>query len=154
MRGVADKPTSPHRAGTWRSDTGQIRGVDGEWYNVPHPVLQRYLLGLGLSSVAKHSLPAIVRERIPELMREAAEGPREMEADPDIWPLMVTDKLLETVTAYFESGSIEDLLDVLEAVFAVAELRGYDRSEVLTQAALKREQLGGFGHRRLLRPSG
>lgn len=123
---------------TFDSATGRIKGTDGEWYDVPEPVLVRYMTALGLSSL---------RGKPPMLVRSGRDFAPEARVEPlpDVnASLLLTDGLLSQVTAYLEDGEIAKLVDLIEMVYELADRRGIGRNVVMAAVASARMEYGGF----------
>jgi len=56
----------------------------------------------------------------------------------------IEEKLMEELGEYFDSGSVEELVDLMEAIFRVAELKGFDRDTLEEIRKKKLHQAGGF----------
>ena len=59
-------------------------------------------------------------------------------------------KLDEEVAEYHESGELEELADVLEVVYALAQARGHSVEELLSVCQEKHERRGGFSQKLFL----
>jgi len=57
---------------------------------------------------------------------------------------MVDAKLDEELAEYHADGSVEELADLLEVIYAAAAARGYSREELERIRAEKAEKRGGF----------
>lgn len=64
--------------------------------------------------------------------------------------LMLDAKLDEELAEYHADGSVEELADLLEVIYAAAKARGYTRSELENIRKKKAEERGGFDNRLLL----
>ncbi|CAM4448760.1 nucleoside triphosphate pyrophosphohydrolase [Deinococcus marmoris] len=84
----------------------------------------------------------LVRDRIPELF-----GGKSHLLNPDDFCAALRTKLGEEVAEYLESGEVLELADVLEVVYALAELDGVDRNELEDLRARKAQECGGFAAR-------
>ncbi|MEW1694175.1 nucleoside triphosphate pyrophosphohydrolase [Streptomyces sp. NPDC093249] len=92
----------------------------------------------------------LVRDRIPQIIRDAGEDPVTYEAGTEEYQSRLRDKLGEEVAEFLaadEESAPEELADVLEVVRALAgELGvGPDQLEKLREA--KAEERGGFADR-------
>lgn len=132
---------------TWDTEAGRIRGSDGEWYDVPEPVLLRYMSALALSS-QRGLPPKLIRAREP-----VPDNARTVVAPEATFLLLLTDALLGEVTRYFENGDLDALVDLVEVAASVVELRGLERAELFEMLAAKRNAVGGYLERRLLMPT-
>lgn len=92
----------------------------------------------------------LVRDRIPEIIRAKGKEPITHIADGAEYAEKLREKLLEEVNEYRESHAPEELADILEVLYALAEL------DQLTQAALeeirrtKADERGSFRKRIIL----
>ena len=93
----------------------------------------------------------LVRDRIPEIIR--ADGKEcEMEVLDDGAFLAALDKkMTEELQEYFESHSAEELVDLLEVIYAAADALGYSREQLEELRIRKAEKRGGFGQKIFLK---
>jgi predicted house-cleaning noncanonical NTP pyrophosphatase (MazG superfamily) len=61
------------------------------------------------------------------------------------------DKLLEETNEVIQDENIEELADVLEVVFAIANKYGYTEEDVLEVMDKKRDERGGFNENIILK---
>ena len=89
----------------------------------------------------------LVRDKIPEMIRSHGEEEviRVLQADEYIECL--EKKLDEEVAEYHASGETEELADILEVAFALAEACGVTREELMSVCREKEESRGGFAER-------
>ena len=59
-------------------------------------------------------------------------------------------KLNEEVKEYFESKDVEELIDVLEVIYRIAELRGFSKDKLEALRLKKKSEKGGFEKNLLL----
>jgi len=88
----------------------------------------------------------LVRDKIPEIIRAAGKTPVvRTVADADEMKRRLLDKLAEEIYEYKESGSMEEIADILEVLQAlvenVHEMKWEDVRKIQGQ---KREERGGF----------
>jgi predicted RNase H-like nuclease/predicted house-cleaning noncanonical NTP pyrophosphatase (MazG superfamily) len=86
----------------------------------------------------------LVRDKIPEIIK--AQG-RECEiviADKQEKYKLLEAKLKEEVNEFLEDKNLEELADVMEVLFGLAEALGYSEEELLKARDKKREERGGF----------
>ena len=85
-----------------------------------------------------------IRDGIPDIVR--AEGKRCVVAQvsDDEFLGYMEEKLFEELHEYIESKSPEELADLLEVIYRVAELKGMDIDELETLRKKKRRERGGF----------
>ena len=93
----------------------------------------------------------LVRDGIPEIIR--ADGKEcEMEGLDDGAFLAALDKkMTEELQEYFESHSAEELVDLLEVIYAAADALGYSREQLEELRIRKAEKRGGFGQKIFLK---
>ncbi|MFP4545217.1 MAG: phosphoribosyl-ATP pyrophosphohydrolase [Methanomassiliicoccales archaeon] len=87
-----------------------------------------------------------VRDRIPEEIGQKG-GDCRFRILPDQEFLeAMEDKIGEELEEYRQSKSVEEIADLIEVLYRVAELKGTSREELDTLIAEKRERRGGFDH--------
>lgn len=86
----------------------------------------------------------LVRDDIPEIIRDNDETPVTRRVDGDEYRDYLAAKLLEEAEEYAESRELDELADVLEVLEAVREARGVDAEELESIRAEKAEERGGF----------
>lgn len=92
----------------------------------------------------------LVRDRIPTIIE--AEGKRctTCVLSEDEYLTRLRAKLDEEIREFDESGSVEELADIAEIVYALAASQGVEPTEFEHLRLAKREQRGGFERRLLL----
>ena len=91
----------------------------------------------------------LVRDHIPEIIREAGKKCTTEVLSDENYLRMIDAKLDEELAEYHESGSIEELADLLEVIYAAACARGSSPGE-LEQIRVKKAQDRGSFNRRIL----
>lgn len=89
----------------------------------------------------------LVRDKIPEIIEEQGEQAIIRVLGTDEYALHLGKKLDEEVAEYHESKEIEELADILEVVFALAEAQGYSKDALWSAYESKHEERGGFSNR-------
>ncbi|CAM3868508.1 nucleoside triphosphate pyrophosphohydrolase [Deinococcus frigens] len=84
----------------------------------------------------------LVRDRIPVLF-----GGTSRPLNPAEFRAALRAKLGEEVAEYLETGEVLELADVLEVVYALAELDGVSRGELEDLRVRKAEERGAFAAR-------
>lgn len=86
----------------------------------------------------------LVRDLIPEVIR--ADGKEcEIEiADKEQREELLEAKLMEEVNEYLEDKNLEELADVMEVLFGLANNLGYSEEDLLNKRKEKLEKRGGF----------
>lgn len=93
----------------------------------------------------------LVRDRIPELMRQQGGDPQvRILHDDKEYMQALRDKLLEEVAEFKENPSIEELVDVMEVVEALYFLVKKTGGAIDEAKKIKRRQKGRFKRRMLL----
>lgn len=89
----------------------------------------------------------LVRDKIPELIAAQGEKPNVRILDQVEYTACLEQKLDEEVAEYHRDKNLEELADILEVTFSLAENLGYSRQELLKACEKKREIRGGFAER-------
>ncbi len=94
--------------------------------------------------MAQQTYNKLVRDRIPELL--AAEGriPMTQKLEEKDYRQALLDKLREEVAEFEESGQVEELVDILEVVYALGEMAEVDSESLDSIRQQKRWERGGF----------
>lgn len=86
----------------------------------------------------------LVRDAIPEIIRARGTEPVIRQASPEEYKEKLREKLQEEVGEYLESGSSEELADVLEVVYALGALAGHTPEDLEKLRVAKAAERGGF----------
>lgn len=86
----------------------------------------------------------LVRDRIPEIIREKGGAPRIRKAKGKELDLFLRRKIVEESGELLESGDSEEIVDILEAIDALLRLRKTDQALLDLQRETKRHYRGGF----------
>ena len=89
----------------------------------------------------------LVRDKIPEIIRGNGEVPRCRVLDREEYISCLENKLDEEVGEYHRDRNAEELADILEVVFALADSIGCSREELMDIYQRKHEARGGFRDR-------
>ena len=89
----------------------------------------------------------LVRDKIPEIIRENGEEPVVRNLDLAEYERELNKKLQEEVNEYLVDGNVEELADIEEVLRALLELKGlsYDEFEIMRKS--KCEKRGAFKDR-------
>ncbi len=86
----------------------------------------------------------LVRDKIPEVIRQAGKKPVTDTLPHEAMAAALDRKLQEEVQEYLESGSVEEMADVLEVLHGIAYHKGISWAEVESVRIRKRDERGGF----------
>lgn len=86
----------------------------------------------------------LVRDRIPEVVREDGETPVVHEAEGEEYRDRLAAKLVEEAEEYAESRSVEELADVLEVLDAIRAANGIEDDELSRLRTEKSGERGRF----------
>lgn len=86
----------------------------------------------------------LVRDRIPEIIREKGESPKVRIAGPDELDVLLREKIVEEAQEFLLSGDTEELVDIQEAIDALLKLRKADPALIEIQRHSKLLVRGGF----------
>ena len=93
----------------------------------------------------------LVRDYIPEIIQSAGKScTTEVLSDED-YLSMLDAKLDEELAEYHESGSIEELADLMEVIYAAACARGSSPADLEQVRVRKAEERGSFNRKILLK---
>lgn len=86
----------------------------------------------------------LVRDRIPDLIHEQGETTHIRILEDDEYLQALENKLDEEVAEFHGNKNLEELADVLEVVYALAESQGASVQELLNVYEKKHNERGGF----------
>ena len=86
----------------------------------------------------------LVRDLIPQIIEKNGELFTAHWASSEELPKLLEDKLQEEVKEYVEDKNLEELVDILEVVVALADNLGYSEEELFNKRLEKRASRGGF----------
>ena len=89
----------------------------------------------------------LVRDRIPELIEAQGERPVVRILDDEEYRRCLEEKLDEEVAEYHRDKDLEELADILEVVYGLADSLGASRQELMEVYDRKHEKRGGFANR-------
>lgn len=92
----------------------------------------------------------LVRDRIPELVREDGETPVTHTADEPEYRMRLREKLCEEAAEFRENGDPGELADVLEVLTAIRDAEGFEQAELERLREEKAEERGRFDERIVL----
>ncbi len=89
----------------------------------------------------------LVRDRIPEIIEAQGKKCEVRTLDDEDLLLELNRKLQEELAEYLESGTVEELADLVEVAQAILRLKGISKKNFEEIMAKKREERGGFEER-------
>lgn len=86
----------------------------------------------------------LVRDKIPEIIKASGKSSNTHYAKKEeLLPLLET-KLNEEVSEYLEDKNLEELADVMEVLFGIANSLGYSEKDLISKRNEKKQERGGF----------
>ena len=92
----------------------------------------------------------LVRDKIPEIIENGGSRPEIRILEDEEYRIYLEKKLDEEVGEYHRDKNAEELADILEVVFALADAIGCTREELMRVYQKKNDERGGFGKRYFL----
>ena len=86
----------------------------------------------------------LVRDKMPEIIESSGRVCHYRIASDDEYKHLLIEKLDEEIAEYGESGSLEELADVMEVLIALAASDGYSENDLPSTNHEKRKKRGGF----------
>ncbi|GBC76291.1 hypothetical protein HRbin07_00490 [bacterium HR07] len=86
----------------------------------------------------------LVRDRIPELIMRSGARPVFHRAQGEELKRYADAKILEEAKEFVKSGELDELVDLLEALYFRLRLEGISAEEIHERMAQKRHERGGF----------
>ena len=89
----------------------------------------------------------LVRDKIPDIIRAAGETPNIRILEREEYLAHLEEKLDEEVGEYHRDQNLEELADILEVVFALAQAMGCTKEKLMEVYRKKHDARGGFEQR-------
>lgn len=86
----------------------------------------------------------LVRDRIPEVIEKSGKQCEVTLVKNEEKKNLLEKKLLEEVNEYIEDKNLEELADIMEVLFGLADALGYSEEDLMKKRDEKREERGGF----------
>ncbi len=86
----------------------------------------------------------LVRDKIPDIIREKGDSPRIRIASGDELDTFLRAKLVEEASELLESGDMEEVVDIIEVLDRLIAHRKTDRAMLELQRETKKHFRGGF----------
>ena len=67
-----------------------------------------------------------IRDKIPEIIKESGKNCNVKKLNDSEFLVQLEKKLVEELTEYQESKNVEELADVLEVIYRISNLKGFD----------------------------
>jgi len=85
-----------------------------------------------------------IRDKIPEIIKESGEKCNIQTLSDEKFLVEIEKKLSEEVTEYQNDKNPEELTDILEVVYRIAQLKGISKQELEQIRIKKLQDRGGF----------
>ena len=89
----------------------------------------------------------LVRDKIPEIIKSSGQNTVCRTLDSEEYLIALDQKLSEECAEYQTDKNIEELADILEVLYAIAEARSYSKEELEQVRSEKAAERGGFAKR-------
>ncbi|MCE5221510.1 MAG: nucleoside triphosphate pyrophosphohydrolase [Clostridium sp.] len=86
----------------------------------------------------------LVRDKIPEIIKADGKQCDVEIASAEEKYILLENKLKEEVNEFLEDKNLEELADVMEVLFGLADSLGYSEEDILKARDKKKEERGGF----------
>lgn len=86
----------------------------------------------------------LVRDRIPQIIRSSGKDCETEVMGDDGYIIALKEKLVEEVQEFIESGSIEEIADVLEVLYSILAFKKVSLDEIEIIRQQKKTERGGF----------
>ena len=92
----------------------------------------------------------LVRDKIPDILRSEGEKCTTKIIGEEEFIKRLDGKLYEEITEYFDSKDVEELVDIMEVIYAIAKAKGYSATALDKLRKEKCNNKGGFNRRVVL----
>lgn len=100
--------------------------------------------------MATKSYHKLVRDLIPEIIEQSGKRCVVSILSDEEYLRMIDEKLNEELAEYHDDGSIEELADLIEVIYAAAKARGFTIEQLEAVRVEKVQQRGAFDKKILL----
>jgi len=87
-----------------------------------------------------------IRDKIPEIIKKNGKSCSFRQLQDPEFLTALEKKLMEEIDEYYESHSIEELADLLEVIYRIAELKGVTQKNLEQIRKQKNEERGNFSN--------
>lgn len=92
----------------------------------------------------------LVRDKIPEIIKQNGKSPVTHIANDEEYLIKLKEKLKEEADEYIKKGDEEELLDILEVIYAICDFKKIDKEKLEILRKKKAKERGGFKDRIIL----
>ena len=92
----------------------------------------------------------LVRDKVPEIIKRDNQFPVIHTASQEEYKQKLLEKLSEEVTEFYSTECTEELIDILEVIYSIAESRGITKPQLDEIREQKKKDRGGFEKRIIL----
>lgn len=92
----------------------------------------------------------LVRDKIPEIIESKGGKIKIHVADAKEYEEKLIGKIHEELAEFQADRSLEELIDILEVIYSIKKLYGWNEAEIKTLQTNKRRERGGFDKRLIL----
>jgi len=85
-----------------------------------------------------------IRDKIPEIVKKSGNECNIKTLSDEEFLKKLEEKLSEEVTEYQNDKNPEELIDILEIIYRIAQLKGISKEELENMRIKKSEERGGF----------
>ena len=89
----------------------------------------------------------LVRDKIPDIIESNGQQPNTRILSDEEYTEALEQKLDEEVSEYHKDKNLEELADILEVIYALAENLGHSKEELLKNYEKQHGERGGFRDR-------
>lgn len=86
----------------------------------------------------------LIRDKIPEIIESTGNTCKIEVLNGTDYLTFLENKLEEELVEYKEEGKIEELIDIIEVIYAISQARGYSVDDLEKARMAKLEKNGGF----------
>ncbi|MFD3157927.1 phosphoribosyl-ATP pyrophosphohydrolase [Haloimpatiens sp. FM7330] len=86
----------------------------------------------------------LVRDKIPNIIKNSGKDCDTVIAQGEEKKDFLEKKLTEEVNEYLQDKNLEELADVMEVLFGLAQNLGYSEEDLMKKRAEKKKERGGF----------
>jgi len=92
----------------------------------------------------------LVRDKIPERIKSKSKTPITHIADNEEYWIKLKEKLKEEADEFLEESDKQELADILEVIYAIADFKKISREDLEEMRDKKKKERGGFNERIIL----